>query len=69
MAFVVGLFVSLGWAVAMVAAAVDDDVSSAGVQLLAALGGVLAGSVAAYLGAATIIRWHDHGHDDDEGDG
>lgn len=59
-AFVVGLFVSLGWACAMVAAALDDSVSSGGLQLLAALGGVLAGSVAAYLGAATIIRWRAH---------
>jgi succinate-acetate transporter protein len=65
-AFVVGLFVSLGWACAMVAAALDDDVSSAGIQLLAGLGGVLAGSVAAYLGAATVMR--QRRHVDDDGD-
>jgi hypothetical protein len=56
-AFVVGLFVSLGWAVAMGAAAFDSSVSDAGVQLLAGLGGVLTGAVAAYLGAGAVIRW------------
>ena len=60
-AFVVALFVSIGWAAAMIAAAVDDDVSSQGVQLLAALGGVLAGSVAAYIGAGVVLRWQRHG--------
>ena len=56
-AFVVALFVSIGWAAAMVAAAIDDDVSAQGVQLLAGLGGVLAGSVAAYLGAGAVLFW------------
>ena len=60
-AFVVALFVSVGWAAAMIAAAVDDDVSAQGVQLLAALGGVLAGSVAAYIGAGVVLRWQRHG--------
>lgn len=60
-AFVVALFVSVGWAAAMIAAAVDDDVSAQGVQLLAALGGVLAGSVAAYIGAGVVLRWHRRG--------
>jgi len=40
----------------MVAAALDDDVSSAGIQLLAGLGGVLAGAVAGYLGASVWGR-------------
>jgi membrane associated rhomboid family serine protease len=55
-AFVVALFVSAGWAAAMIAAALDDDVSAQGVQLLAALGGVLAGAVAGYLGASVWGR-------------
>jgi hypothetical protein len=60
-AFIVALFVSAGWAAAMIAAALDDDVSAQGVQLLAALGGVLAGSVAAYIGAGVVLRWQRHG--------
>jgi len=56
-AFVVALFVSAGWAAAMIAAALDDDVSAQGVQLLAGLGGVLAGSVAAFLGAGAFMYW------------
>jgi len=55
-AFVVATFVSAGWAAAMVAAALDDDVSAAGIQLLSALGGVLAGAVAGYLGASVWGR-------------
>ena len=56
-AFVIALFVSIGWAAAMIAAAIDDDVSSQGVQLLAGLGGVLAGAVATYLGAGAVLLW------------
>jgi hypothetical protein len=64
-AFVVGLFVSLGWAVAMGAAAFDDNVSAQGVQLLAGLGGVLTGAVAAYLGAGAVMAWRRRLEDDD----
>ena len=39
----------------MVAAALDDEVSAQGIQLLAGLGGVLAGSVAGYLGAGVAL--------------
>jgi hypothetical protein len=56
-AFVVALFLSIGWAVSMVAAALDDDVSAQGIQLLGGLGGVLAGGVAGYLGAAAALVW------------
>ena len=63
-AFVVALFVSAGWACAMVAAALDDDVSAAGIQLLSGLGGVLAGSVAGYLGASAV--WFRRRIDDNE---
>jgi hypothetical protein len=62
-AFVVALFVSAGWAIAMVAAAIDDDVSAQGVQLLAGLGGVLAGAVAGYMGAAVWRRITDKEND------
>ena len=65
-AFVVALFVSIGWAVAMVAAAIDDDVSAQGVQLLAGLGGVLSGAVAAYLGAGTLLLAQRRRERDDE---
>jgi hypothetical protein len=54
---VVALFVSLGWAASMVAAALDDNVSEAGIQLLTGLGGVLAGAVAGYLGAGAAFIW------------
>ena len=37
-AFVVAMFLSAGWAIAMVASALDDQVSEAGVQLLTGLG-------------------------------
>ncbi len=56
-AFVVALFVSAGWAVAMVAAALDDSVSDAGIQLLTGLGGVLAGATAGFLGAGAALIW------------
>ena len=56
-AFVVALFVSVGWAAAMVAAALDDSVSDAGIQLLTGLGGVLAGPVAGFLGAGAALIW------------
>jgi hypothetical protein len=62
-AFVVALFVSAGWAAAMIAAALDDDVSAQGVQLLAGLGGVLAGAVAGYLGAGVVLRWRERDHE------
>jgi hypothetical protein len=65
-AFVVALFVSAGWAAAMVAAALDDDVSPQGVQLLAGLGGVLAGAVAGFLGAGAVTLWRRRGDGDDE---
>ena len=67
-AFVVALFVSIGWAAAMVAAALDDDVSPAGIQLLSGLGGVLTGAVAGYLGAGAAIWMRRRLGDDDEGD-
>jgi hypothetical protein len=71
-AFVVASFVAAGWAVAMVAAAIDDDVSAQGIQLLSALGGVLAGAVAGYLGAGAALIWtrrHEAAeHDPDQGD-
>ena len=56
-AFVVAFFVSLGWAVSMVAAAFDSSVSDAGIQLLTALGGVLTGAVAGFLGAGAALIW------------
>jgi hypothetical protein len=56
-AFVVAAFVSAGWAVSMAAAAFDDSVSDAGIQLLTGLGGVLAGSVAGFLGAGAALIW------------
>lgn len=56
-AFVVALFLSLGWAFSMIAAALDDSVSDAGIQLLTGIGGVLAGAVAGYLGAAAALVW------------
>jgi len=67
-AFVVALFLSVGWAVSMIAAALDDDVSDAGIQLLTGLGGVLAGSVAGYLGAGAALIWSrgHRGHTNDE---
>ncbi len=56
-AFAVAFFVSLGWAAAMVAAALDDSVSDAGIQLLSGLGGVLAGATAGFLGAGAALIW------------
>jgi hypothetical protein len=64
-AFIVALFVSAGWAAAMVAAALDDDVSAAGIQLLSALGGVLAGAVAGFLGAGAALIWQHRTHQSD----
>jgi hypothetical protein len=55
--FVVAFFLSAGWAVAMVAAALDDNVSDSGIQLLTGLGGVLAGATAGYLGAGAALVW------------
>ena len=63
-AFVVALFVSLGWAVAMGAAAFDTSVSNEGVQLLAGLGGVLTGAVAGFLGAASMLMFRRRVADD-----
>ncbi len=65
-AFVVAFFLSLGWAVGMVAAALDDQVSESGIQLLTALGGVLAGAVAGYLGAGAALIWYKRNEDDHE---
>jgi hypothetical protein len=65
-AFVVALFLSMGWATAMVAAALDDDVSESGIQLLTGLGGVMAGAVAGYLGAAAALLWTRRNDDDKE---
>ena len=65
-AFVVALCLSAGWAVAMVAAALDDNVSEAGIQLLTGLGGVLAGAVAGYLGAGAALIWYKRNEDDHE---
>ena len=56
-AFIVALFVSAGWAFAMVAAALDNDVSNEGVQLLSGLGGILAGATAGFLGAGAALFW------------
>jgi hypothetical protein len=56
-AFVVAFFVSAGWAVSMAAAAFDDNVSEAGIQLLTGLGGVLTGAVAGFLGAGAALIW------------
>ncbi len=56
-AFIVAFFVAAGWAAAMVAAALDDNVSDAGIQLLTGLGGVLAGAVAGFLGAGAALIW------------
>jgi uncharacterized membrane protein YozB (DUF420 family) len=56
-AFIVAAFVSAGWAFAMVAAALDDSVSDAGIQLLTGLGGVLTGAVAGFLGAGAALIW------------
>lgn len=64
-AFIVATFLSAGWAIAMVAAALDDDVSAQGVQLLSALGGVLAGAVAGYLGAGAALLWTRRHQEDD----
>jgi hypothetical protein len=64
-AFVVALFLAAGWAVSMVAAAFDNDVSDAGIQLLTGLGGVLAGAVAGYLGAAAALVWQRRHEKDD----
>ena len=66
-AFVVALFLSLGWAASMVAAALDDDVSDAGIQLLSGLGGVLAGATAGFLGAGAALIWQ-HRVDEDKQD-
>jgi len=67
-AFVVATFLSAGWAAAMVAAALDDDVSAGGIQLLSGLGGVLAGAVAGYLGAGAAVLWRRRDeHDDEQG--
>lgn len=63
-AFVVATFVSAGWAAAMVAAALDDNVSAEGIQLLAGLGGVLTGSVAGFLGAGAALIWRRRMDDD-----
>lgn len=64
-AFIVAAFVSAGWAVAMVAAAFDNDVSDAGIQLLTGLGGVLTGAVAGFLGAGAALIWqHRLGRDE-----
>ena len=41
----------------MVAAAVDDDVSESGIQLLSSLGGVLSGATAGFLGAGAALIW------------
>ena len=66
--FVVAFFLSAGWAVSMVAAALDDSVSDAGIQLLTGLGGVLAGAVAGYLGAGAALIWtRRHEREDDHG--
>jgi hypothetical protein len=68
-AFIVALFLSAGWAISMTAAALDDDVSDAGIQLLTGLGGVMAGAVAGYLGAAAALVWERrHEHPDSEDD-
>lgn len=68
-AFIVALFVSAGWAVAMAAAAFDDSVSDAGIQLLTGLGGVLTGAVAGFLGAGAALIWqHRIDGKDDDGD-
>jgi len=56
-AFVVALFTSAGWASAMLAAALDDSVSDAGIQLLSGLGGVLTGATAGFLGAGAALIW------------
>jgi hypothetical protein len=56
-AFIIAFFVSAGWAVAMAAAAFDDSVSDAGIQLLTGLGGVLTGAVAGFLGAGAALIW------------
>jgi hypothetical protein len=47
----------MGWAAAMFAAALDDSVSDAGIQLLSGLGGVLAGATAGFLGAGAALIW------------
>jgi purine-cytosine permease-like protein len=66
--FVVALFLSAGWAAAMIAAALDDDVSDAGIQLLTGLGGVLAGAVAGYLGAGAALLWQTRHQDEQDED-
>jgi len=65
-AFVVALFTSLGWAAAMVAAALDDSVSDAGIQLLSGLGGVLAGATAGFLGAGSVLIWRQRSDKEEE---
>jgi hypothetical protein len=65
-AFIVGLFVSAGWAFAMVAAALDDSVSESGIQLLTGLGGVLTGAVAGFLGAGAALIWERRHESDKE---
>lgn len=51
-AFVLAAFVAGGWATAIILAAtpLTDTISDAGANLLATVGGVLAGAVATYLG-------------------
>ena len=52
-ALVVAFFVAGGWAVALVISAlpITETITAGGANLLATVGGVLAGGVAAYIGA------------------
>jgi hypothetical protein len=53
-AFVLAAFVAGGWATALVLASTPwtDTISETGANLLATVGGVLAGALATYLGAS-----------------
>ena len=53
-ALVIAVCVGVGWAAALILASTPwtDTISDKGADLLTAIGGVLAGAVATYLGAA-----------------
>lgn len=61
-ALTLAAFVGGGWATALILAATPftDTISEQGANLLATVGGVLAGAVATYLGVGYGTR---HGHD------
>lgn len=67
-ALVLAVCVGAGWAVALILASTPwtDTISDKGADLLTAIGGVLAGAVATYLGAAIADRARRQDDDTDE---